>query len=117
MYFQKMQEKSSSNKNDSNKENKDPPPATVEGGTNNASTSSETSLPGGGQGGVDVGGTYMVRRSDNTWCQAEVIQKRINDTENQYEYYVHYENYNRYYLKVTFEVSSVIFYALKILGG
>merc|ERR1712142_909623 len=37
----------------------------------------------------------MVRRADNTWCQAEVIQKRVNETENQYEYYVHYENFNR----------------------
>eukprot|EP00091_Calanus_sinicus_P011783 TRINITY_DN2658_c0_g1_i5.p1 TRINITY_DN2658_c0_g1~~TRINITY_DN2658_c0_g1_i5.p1 ORF type:complete len:395 (-),score=133.85 TRINITY_DN2658_c0_g1_i5:58-1242(-) len=37
----------------------------------------------------------MVRRADNTWCQAEVIQKRVNEVENQYEYYVHYENFNR----------------------
>ena len=64
----------------------DPPPA-AEGG--------EGPLPSGGQG-VEVGGTYMVRRADNTWCQAEVIQKRVNEVENQYEYYVHYENFNRY---------------------
>merc|ERR1719193_517518 len=37
----------------------------------------------------------MVRRADNTWCQAEVIQQRVNEIENQYEYYVHYENFNR----------------------
>jgi len=37
----------------------------------------------------------MVRRADNTWCQAEVIQKRVNEVENHYEYYVHYENFNR----------------------
>merc|ERR1719232_2078404 len=37
----------------------------------------------------------MVRRADNTWCQAEVIQQRVNDVEKQYEYYVHYENFNR----------------------
>merc|ERR1719402_1022644 len=37
----------------------------------------------------------MVRRADNTWCQAEVIQQRMNEIENQYEYYVHYENFNR----------------------
>jgi len=37
----------------------------------------------------------MVRRADNTWCQAEVIQKRVNEVENKYEYYVHYENFNR----------------------
>eukprot|EP00091_Calanus_sinicus_P011781 TRINITY_DN2658_c0_g1_i2.p1 TRINITY_DN2658_c0_g1~~TRINITY_DN2658_c0_g1_i2.p1 ORF type:complete len:451 (-),score=158.71 TRINITY_DN2658_c0_g1_i2:58-1410(-) len=63
----------------------DPPPG-AEGG--------EGPLPSGGQG-VEVGGTYMVRRADNTWCQAEVIQKRVNEVENQYEYYVHYENFNR----------------------
>jgi len=51
-------------------------------------------VPSGGHG-VEVGGTYMVRRADNTWCQAEVIQQRINEIENQYEYYVHYENFNR----------------------
>ena len=51
-------------------------------------------VPSGGHG-VEVGGTYMVRRADNTWCQAEVIQKRVNESENQYEYYVHYENFNR----------------------
>jgi len=45
--------------------------------------------------GVEVGGTYMVRRADNTWCQAEVIQQRMNEIESQYEYYVHYENFNR----------------------
>merc|ERR1719221_1543128 len=37
----------------------------------------------------------MVRRADNTWCQAEVIQQRMNEIESQYEYYVHYENFNR----------------------
>merc|ERR1719334_904061 len=37
----------------------------------------------------------MVRRADNTWCQAEVIQQRVNEVEKQYEYYVHYENFNR----------------------
>jgi len=51
-------------------------------------------VPSGGHG-VEVGGTYMVRRADNTWCQAEVIQQRVNEIENQYEYYVHYENFNR----------------------
>jgi len=45
--------------------------------------------------GVEVGGTYMVRRGDNTWCQAEVIQKRLNESLQQFEYYVHYENFNR----------------------
>ena len=33
---------------------------------------------------VEVGGTYMVRRGEGSWCQAEIIQKRLNDagTEN-----------------------------------
>jgi histone acetyltransferase MYST1 len=47
----------------------------------------------GGQG-VDVGQTYMVRRTDGTWAQAEVIQKRVNEL-NHFEFYIHYENYNR----------------------
>jgi len=50
--------------------------------------------PSGGQG-VDVGQTYMVRRGDDTWCHAEVIQKRVNEANNSYEFYVHYENFNR----------------------
>ena len=50
---------------------------------------------GGGGQGVEVGQTYMVRRTDNTWCQAEVIQKRFNDGLREYEFYVHYENFNR----------------------
>jgi len=54
----------------------------------------EESAENGDDEGVEVGGTYMVRRSDNTWAQAEVIQKRLNDL-NKYEYYVHYENFNR----------------------
>ena len=37
----------------------------------------------------------MVRRGEGTWCHAEIIQKRINDTGKEYEYYVHYENHNR----------------------
>lgn len=45
--------------------------------------------------GVEVGGTYMVRRGDITWCQAEVIQKRLHEGKKQFEYYVHYENFNR----------------------
>jgi len=50
---------------------------------------------GPGNQGVNVGQTYMVRRADNQWCQAEVIQKRENGSGNQFEYYVHYENFNR----------------------
>merc|ERR1712130_966011 len=41
------------------------------------------------------GQTYMVRRTDNTWYQAEVIESRLNDAGKQCEFYVHYENFNR----------------------
>ena len=44
---------------------------------------------------VEVGGTYMVRRGEGTWCHAEIIQKRLTDSGKEYEYYVHYENHNR----------------------
>merc|ERR1711971_535298 len=46
-------------------------------------------------GGVDVGASYMVRRGEGTWCHAEIIQKRYNEAAKEWEYYVHYENYNR----------------------
>ena len=38
----------------------------------------------------------MVRKADENWCLAEVIQKRPGDDGKHFEYYVHYENYNRY---------------------
>ncbi|GLV45942.1 males absent on the first [Carabus blaptoides fortunei] len=44
---------------------------------------------------LDIGEHYVVRRSDDTWHPAEIIQTRYNETEQQYEYYVHYEGYNR----------------------
>lgn len=73
---------------------------------------------------LDVGIHYLVRRSDNSWCKyaalfiltskskgvlfcgpktlstyfldpGEIIQSRYNEIERQYEYYVHYEGYNR----------------------
>ncbi|CAG9828862.1 unnamed protein product [Diabrotica balteata] len=44
---------------------------------------------------LDVGEHYLVRRSDDTWHPAEIIQSRFNELERQYEYYVHYEGYNR----------------------
>ncbi|KAL3274825.1 hypothetical protein HHI36_019608 [Cryptolaemus montrouzieri] len=44
---------------------------------------------------LDIGEHYLVRRSDDSWHPAEIIQTRYNDTEQQYEYYVHYEGYNR----------------------
>ena len=45
---------------------------------------------------LEIGRTYMVRRSDNSWHAAEVIQKRMSSVEGGLpEYYVHYENFNR----------------------
>ena len=44
---------------------------------------------------LEIGRTYMVRRSDNSWHAAEVIQKRMSSVEGLPEYYVHYENFNR----------------------
>lgn len=44
---------------------------------------------------LDIGEHYLVKRSDDTWHPAEIIQSRFNDLERQYEYYVHYEGYNR----------------------
>ena len=43
-----------------------------------------------------IGQTYMVRRSDDTWCLAEVIHRRENQDTVQEEFYVHYENFNRW---------------------
>ena len=46
----------------------------------------------------DIGDHYLVRRLDNTWHSAEIIQIRQTDeseTGNGHEYYVHYEGYNR----------------------
>jgi len=44
---------------------------------------------------IEIGGTYMVRKADENWCLAEVIQKRPAEDGKHFEYYVHYENYNR----------------------
>lgn len=64
---------------------------------------------------LDIGEHYLVRRSDESWRKrhnitlfsivvaffkfvsdpAEIIQTRYNDNDQQYEYYVHYEGYNR----------------------
>ncbi|KAK4296575.1 hypothetical protein Pmani_030945 [Petrolisthes manimaculis] len=42
-----------------------------------------------------IGEQYMVRRGDDTWQAAEIIQRRFNDVEMQDEYYVHYDGLNR----------------------
>ncbi|CAL4072836.1 unnamed protein product, partial [Meganyctiphanes norvegica] len=44
---------------------------------------------------LDIGENYLVRRSDDTWLTAEIIQRRFNDLEQQEEYYVHYDGLNR----------------------
>ncbi|GJQ85917.1 mof, partial [Trypoxylus dichotomus] len=44
---------------------------------------------------LDIGEHYLVKRSDETWHPAEIIQTRFNDSVQQFEYYVHYEGYNR----------------------
>ncbi|XP_014270370.1 histone acetyltransferase KAT8 [Halyomorpha halys] len=44
---------------------------------------------------LDIGEHYLVRRKSDDWHPAEIIQSRFNEQENHYEYYVHYEGYNR----------------------
>ncbi|XP_042213219.1 histone acetyltransferase KAT8-like isoform X1 [Homarus americanus] len=44
---------------------------------------------------LNIGEQYMVRRADETWQAAEIIQRRYNDVEMQDEYYVHYDGLNR----------------------
>uniref|UniRef100_A0A8D8WIN1 Histone acetyltransferase n=1 Tax=Cacopsylla melanoneura TaxID=428564 RepID=A0A8D8WIN1_9HEMI len=44
---------------------------------------------------LDIGEHYLVRRSDNSWHPAEIIQNRFNELENCFEYYVHYDGFNR----------------------
>ncbi|CAG9761810.1 unnamed protein product [Ceutorhynchus assimilis] len=44
---------------------------------------------------LDIGIHYLVQRTDNSWYPAEIIQSRYNEIDRQYEYYVHYEGYNR----------------------
>ncbi|KMQ94180.1 putative histone acetyltransferase myst1 [Lasius niger] len=66
----------------------------------------ENTLTNGGKGSgddadsleelpLDIGEHYLVRRSDDSWHPAEIIQTRYNENENHYEYYVHYEGHNR----------------------
>ncbi|KAK8398980.1 hypothetical protein O3P69_004232 [Scylla paramamosain] len=44
---------------------------------------------------LSIGDQYMVRRSEDTWQAAEIIQTRYNDIDMQDEYYVHYDGLNR----------------------
>ena len=36
-----------------------------------------------------------LKLSSETWCHANIIQKRYNELAKEWEYYVHYENSNR----------------------
>ncbi|CAN8019430.1 unnamed protein product [Ixodes persulcatus] len=48
------------------------------------------------EGALEIGEHYMVRRCDETWHPAEIIQVRPCDQDvGKWEYYVHYEGYNR----------------------
>ncbi|XP_035218765.1 histone acetyltransferase KAT8-like [Stegodyphus dumicola] len=44
---------------------------------------------------LKIGGLYTVRRSDDTWQSAEVLQTRYNDKNGHREYFIHYEGCNR----------------------
>ncbi|ODN03337.1 Histone acetyltransferase KAT8 [Orchesella cincta] len=46
---------------------------------------------------LEIGDHYLVKRNDNQWYPAEIIQCRlIEDTkQDEFEYYVHYDGYNR----------------------
>ncbi|XP_071954189.1 histone acetyltransferase KAT8-like [Antedon mediterranea] len=45
---------------------------------------------------VVIGQNYLVKRADNTWLNAEVVQSRHNDYKSgRTEYYVHYKGLNR----------------------
>ncbi|VVC88982.1 unnamed protein product [Leptidea sinapis] len=44
---------------------------------------------------LDIGEHYLVRRIDDSWRPAEIIQPRYNAAESCYEYYVHYVGCDR----------------------
>ncbi|XP_038211997.1 histone acetyltransferase KAT8 [Zerene cesonia] len=44
---------------------------------------------------LDIGEHYLVRRVDDSWRPAEIIQTRYNASESCYEYYVHYVGCDR----------------------
>lgn len=60
---------------------------------------------------LDIGDHYLVKRADNQWHSAEIIEIRNNYQEGKYEYYVHYEGHNRrldeWVDKYRFDLSSV----------
>ncbi len=44
---------------------------------------------------IDLGAVMSVRRGESSWHTAEVIHRRFNDPAGRFEYYVHYEGFNR----------------------
>ena len=58
----------------------------------------------------------MVRKSDDLWCLAEVIQKRQSEQNGRFEYYVHYDNFNRFSMSI-FRIFMVFFFDLYIFSN
>ncbi|EFX83058.1 males absent on the first-like protein [Daphnia pulex] len=44
---------------------------------------------------LEIGEHYLVKRGEDSWHPAEIIQRRYNKALGLYEYYVHYEGFNR----------------------
>ncbi|XP_003241077.1 histone acetyltransferase KAT8-like [Acyrthosiphon pisum] len=63
--------------------------------TANVSSKSETAEDSSKDGPLHVGDHCMVHRQDGWFHPAEVLDTRFNDTEDYFEYYVHYEEYDR----------------------
>ncbi|KAG7248540.1 hypothetical protein CRUP_012658 [Coryphaenoides rupestris] len=67
-----------------------------ESGGSSSQHTPEGAVSGGGGGReqqdatVEIGGTYLCQRADQTWHSSEVIQSRTNDQEGREEFYVHY---------------------------
>ncbi|KAG7251622.1 hypothetical protein CRUP_002574 [Coryphaenoides rupestris] len=72
-----------------------------ESGGSSSQHTPEGAVSGGGGGReqqdatVEIGGTYLCQRADQTWHSSEVIQSRTNDQEGREEFYVHYVGFNR----------------------
>ncbi|KAL4084492.1 hypothetical protein QTP88_023782 [Uroleucon formosanum] len=73
----------------------DPPIGPNDTKIENGSSEEAEDLESSEDGPLDVGEHYLVRRNDNDWHLAQVLHTRINNTSHLFEYYVHYEGYNR----------------------
>ncbi|KAG8185553.1 hypothetical protein JTE90_017558 [Oedothorax gibbosus] len=66
---------------------------------NTSNSQNNSSLPQNEQNGetpLKIGEHYLVRRSDDAWHPAEIIQVRGNEQDcSKFEYYVHYDGCNR----------------------